>query len=282
MDVLEVVHLEERFGRHLPVARHHFALARHRAQAGSLQLGEFACNRTEPLAERHRIGVLVDEDPAVPHLAADRGQTALILVEADEVAFVGNRDETTAVDVVRPRVVLAAQQLRRALRFAHHRSAAVLARVVERANHLVAAANQDHGRSEIVEGDEVADMGNVVHASGDHPHLGPQVFALEVPEFVAREALDGNVGKLGESVGRCGSRELVAHLLGEPGDEFGCHQRASDPASTTKVSALTQAARSDARNTMARAMSSGTPPRPSGVFDNMAPTSTPAAFSGAN
>ena len=49
---------------------------RHRAQRRALQLGELLGDRRQPLQQRRRVEVLVDEDPAVPGLAPQPLQAA--------------------------------------------------------------------------------------------------------------------------------------------------------------------------------------------------------------
>ena len=216
VDVAEVVHLEERLGRHLPVARHDDAAHGDRAQRVAGQLVELVEGRAEPIVQRSRVGVLVDEDPALPDLAADLHEAALGAAQVDEVALVGDLDQLAVGDVVGPRVVLAAQVARRAALVAHHGRAAVLAGVVERADLAVGAAHDEDRQAEVVEGQVVAGAGDVVGPPGHHPHLGPQVRALELEELVAGVPAAGDVGERGEALGWPGAGELPGHLGLQP------------------------------------------------------------------
>ena len=177
----EVVHLEERLGGDLPVARDDRATPG-TPRAGSRPGTVRACRRRVRATSRSGGAArsrLTNTKPAnVSQLACGRHRCCR--VEVDEVAFVRDRHERAAVDLVGPRVVLAAQAARRAALVAHDGSAAVLARVVEAADLAVGAAHDQQRHAEVVEREVVAGVRDVLGPAGDDPRRRPQMLLLEV------------------------------------------------------------------------------------------------------
>ncbi len=224
VDVLEVVHLEERLGGDLPVARHEHALAIDLAEVLAVEGREHLGCAADPVSQRCGVGVRVDEHEALEHLARDRRQAPLLPVEVHEVAFVGERHERAAVDLVGPGVVLAAQSSRRAALVAHDRRTAMLAGVVERADDPVGTAHDDHRVAQLGEGHVVAGLGHVLGACSDRPGSPEDVGHLQGVELVADVALLRNVGELREPLRRCIACELVVHLITYAFDQRSIHR----------------------------------------------------------
>ena len=131
----------------------------------------------------------------------------------------GTATSFTSIDLVGPRVVLAAKATVGASLLAHDRRAPVLARVVEAAHHSVGAAHHQQRDAEFLELEVVARLGNVLGAAGHHPHARPQVFLFEVVELLGDVARRGDVVERREALGGSLPTELVVHLLFDAIDE---------------------------------------------------------------
>ena len=110
-------------------------------------------------------------------------------------------------------MVLTTQLIGAPLRFTHDRCTAVLTRVVEGAKFSVVSAHNDDRHLKVVESEVIARIRDVFFASGHHPDFRPQVFLLEIPEFVGDVAVDRYVVKGGETLGVSLALELRGHFV---------------------------------------------------------------------
>ena len=162
-------------------------------------LGDEPGQVAEVLGERRRGGIGIDEDERPPGVDRDGHEAEALAVEA-RLRVSARRVSQRAVEVVRPGVVRALQRLAASGALAE-REAAVAADVDERAERLVAAADEDDGHVARAGGRERSRLGEIARvpdvlpaAAEDQPLLEPrdgrveyqsQGIVVEVPAVVA-------------------------------------------------------------------------------------------------
>ena len=148
---------------------------------------------SEILAQRPaRAGVEVDEHPATPRIDAHGLQAALAAVERQE--GVGKRDaRQPAVELVRPAVERALDHTGVTALVVCQPSSAMLAGVVEGADHRVFAPHHQDGRAVHegqIEHEVVAGIRDLRGATGPQPALAPDGGDLAAVEVLADVGLD--------------------------------------------------------------------------------------------
>ncbi len=145
VNALNVVDLQEGVHRQLPVALELVALDGRRPQAVDIELLELGRNHVQPLEQRLRFRILVDEDPATPLLAANFLEAKAAAIEGlGEVTLVHDGNQPP-VRIVRPLMVGAAKPGQLPGRLPHQRRPAVRTDVVKRSDASVSAANEEDG-----------------------------------------------------------------------------------------------------------------------------------------
>ena len=163
--------------------------------------------------QRRRVGVEVEEDEALPRLAADRRQAVVGEAEVVEVLGVLRPDEL-AIEVVDPGVVWALEADGCAARLLDDGRPPMAADVVERPE-LASAAADDEERLAVELGQEVGPgIGRLVDPADDDPVAAQDVLALPVEDrrVVVRPARAGG-GRRGRDAGRNRARAAVRMLV---------------------------------------------------------------------
>ena len=186
-----VVVLLEGVGEDLPVAvvvRDEIVTLRHQFERIVVECGD---HRAEELAQGPpRLGIEVDEDEAVPHVALHRLQPVLRAVEVEELALLLHERQFT-LEVVAPPVVLAGELTAGALDLLvrkvvpHQLVSAMPADVVEGADLLVLALHHDHrrlGRVDLL-GEVAADARQFLDAGDVEPGPLEDGLAFEFVEL---------------------------------------------------------------------------------------------------
>ena len=144
-------------------------------------MGQVAGEVVQPLGQRRDGGVEAQEDEALPGLGPDGRQAEGLEAEVLEVLGVLGPDEPP-VEVVDPGVVGALEADGLAALPLLHRGAPVAAHVVEGADHVVAAADQDDGLAHHRLQPERAGLREVLLARDQEPVAAEPVLLLEVED----------------------------------------------------------------------------------------------------
>ena len=208
VDARAVVALAVVLGDQLPVRADLVHDLLRRPERGEVEPGhvvdEVAELRLEP--RRHRLVGEAQEHEALPGLAPDGGQAVGVEGEVVEVLGVLGAHEA-AVELVDPGVVGALEADGLAALALLDRGAPVAAHVVERADLVVPAADQEHALAQHVAHEEAAGLGDLLRAADREPVALQDVLALPVED---RRVLVGPRGQEGgRSVLAADGRELV-------------------------------------------------------------------------
>ena len=130
-----------------------------------------------------RRGVEAEEDPAAPDLRPDRGESRGRETEVLEVLGVPGPDEPP-VQVVDPGVVWALETDRRPAFTLLYRRATMAAHVVEGANDVVTAADQQDALAEVIAQDEASRIRDLFRPRHRDPVPEEPLLALELQERV--------------------------------------------------------------------------------------------------
>ena len=134
------------------------------------KLGDFLAHSGVPFVHRCGIIVEIDKDESEEVFGPHFGQADLFTVETRDILHVGPGAQTTG-QLVAPLVVRAYHNTRVA-RSGHHLVRPMLADVVERTDHVVAATNGKQVLACDLEGKIVTDVGNVVGMTSILPGAG--------------------------------------------------------------------------------------------------------------
>src|SRR5512137_1085279 len=142
-------------------------------------------------------------------------------VETDEVALVAQVHQLP-VERVRPAVVGADETVATPAVGLDQWPAAVPARVVERADLAVLAADDEDRRAGLGPEHEAAGIRQFVRVAGVEPGALPQALALGLEEGGIVVAAARNRGETRKAIGRALAARLVLHAVEEATDESFC------------------------------------------------------------